>query len=182
MNQLRRKSWGDRTKRTGKVKWKRLLSLQSALLWARAGQRERRHFSVVRSVKKYPAQEPEDSEACVPWDLQERTQGLSVGYTGEPGGRGWVDGFSLWNTEILKVGTALTGSVGMPELGAQPAVGQAEEHLKTRQNIWKNLIFVISSFKQLYWGKIDINCLYGTFLKSTLWHMCIPMKPSPQSG
>lgn len=43
---------------------------------------------VVRSVKKYPAQELGDSEACVPWGLQEKTQGLSVGYTGEPGGRG----------------------------------------------------------------------------------------------
>lgn len=72
------------------------------------------------------------------------------------------------NVEILKVGIALAGSVGVPGLESPQAVGQAGEHLKTRQNIGENLIFAIPFFKQLYRGIIDISCIYGTFLKSTI--------------
>lgn len=38
-------------------------------------------------------------------------------------------------TEILKVGIALAASMGVPGLDTPLAVGQAGEHLKTRQTL-----------------------------------------------
>lgn len=96
---------------------------------ARAGSNERRHFWVMRSIKKRPAQELEDSEAFSKKGLRTSLQ-VAQGTERQP--LTLRDGGSS-PYGILKAGIALAGSVGVAGLDFQPAVGQAGEHLKTNK-------------------------------------------------
>lgn len=126
---------------------------------ARADQREKRHFLLIRTIKKHLSRDLGGSDACILWGLQERVSLWAC--AGEPGGRGQVDGDSeSWHCPCSKYGCARARH----PTGCGPGRGT----LENKANSLKECGICYFFFKHLYQGIIDIYCIYGTFLKCTV--------------